>query len=74
MPLILTCRSTHLEQGESKLSIGSGELSAPRNRVLAGPAVGFWAGLRGRRPGVDVHKCPCLCAAVYWTFVGHQNK
>jgi hypothetical protein len=27
--------------------------------------------LRGRRSGVDVLKCPCLCAPVYWTFVGH---
>jgi hypothetical protein len=24
--------------------------------------------------GVDVHKCPCLCAPVYWTFVGHQTQ
>jgi len=21
----------------------------------------------------DVHKCPCLGAPVYWTFVGHQT-
>jgi hypothetical protein len=55
--------------------------SQARRRLLARLGTASWPASCGLLGGparqaswVDVLKCPCLCAPVYWTFVGHQTK
>jgi hypothetical protein len=75
-----TCFSSLELCGECELAnLIKKDSQARRRLLLRGTAswpacCGLLGGPARQASWVDVLRCPCLCAPVYWTFVGHRPR